>query len=82
MNTLAPPASEEPIATVPAEVAQRIGQYIEAAKIAASTDFPGLVLMSLSYLVDDETWEEALQDALMTIADMGGIKGRKKAGSA
>lgn len=66
MSTIAIPEQ----VSVPAEVAHRLGRYIDAAKIAGVPDFPGLVLMGLAFTVPDEVWEDAIQSALRTICDV------------
>jgi hypothetical protein len=79
LTTFAPPQAQDHTVEFPAEVAHRMQRYLDAAKIADCSDFPGLVLMSLCFYVDDSAWEEALQDALRTIIECGA---RKKAGNA
>lgn len=55
--------------TMPTPASQRrLLAYLEAAQAAGSTDFPGLMLMSLMCYVEDDLRQEAIDDALHTLS--------------
>jgi hypothetical protein len=47
---------------------RRLTKFLEAARASGSSEFNGLMLMSLMCYVDDQTWQESIDDALRTLS--------------
>lgn len=66
MSTL--PHLDAPFLMPTPESQRRLLKFLEASRAANSTEFPGLMLMSLLVYVSDEIWQEAIGDALKTLS--------------
>lgn len=61
------PQFDDPFTMPTPESQARLLKFIEASRVANSSEFPGLMLMSLLFYVDDEIWQESINDALQTL---------------
>ena len=66
MSTL--PQLDQPFVMPTPESQRRLLKFLEASRAANSTEFPGLMLMSLLVYVDDDIWDESISDALRTLS--------------
>lgn len=66
MSTL--PLLDEPFVMPTPQAQRRLLKFLEAARAVNSSEFPGLILMSLLVYVSDEVWQESIDDALKTLS--------------